>query len=563
MKALPPFPPMAGRPLSRYTVVLLALLSVCAGCRDREAEAARYARQTRQLRDATRMLDALESAQGTVPAALSAALATPSRGLRPDLASPYPDDPSAQVRDPRWLMLALPPAVLLLFHRFRRRRRTTMPDKVSLASLFADSVPPPVPRPATRAAAAPGKADVPAEPVASPEASGPPPADARLFEGHASMHLVGDARYPELHRAGDAPLPFDTWRDRLATRSIDDGPEATLAAWLLPALLVVQARSVNRRHAEELLDEAEALASTGLARAPDDARAPWIARLIRIELARIERQAGATRLFALRALQSRRDTDLAGEAPCLLDAWIDVQLAWAGWLLGEGAQARYAEAEALCDRLAALGGDAIALALKQRAAVALRQADTRRAPDQLPLLEAAQALLGDAFALDDDAHTALLIARTAHRLALTLPADAAADACSHALVHAFIAERHPAWRVDALECRLAVQLIYEGLPGRRAEGDMAASLERELVALSAESHGARLAMAAARLREGDFAGACALCDAAWRAGANDARLFVLWRDACRGWGATASASGRDREALSHAIRQLAVARSTT
>jgi hypothetical protein len=69
-------------------------------------------------------------------------------------------------------------------------------------------------------------------------------------------------------------------------------------------------------------------------------------------------------------------------------------------------------------------------------------------------------------------------------------------------------------------------------------------------------------MAATRLREGDFAGACALCEAAWRSGGDDTNLLNLWRDACRSWTQTAETTGHDRHALAHAVRQLAIARAT-
>lgn len=547
--------------------MLCLSLALLGGCRDREAEAAHYARQTRQLRDATRMLDALETSDGTVPTSLLTVSPVDASGAAVDLASPYPNDPSAQGRDPRWLLLGLPPAALLLFHLVRRRKRPSMSDTVSLASLFAGSVPPPVPgatsRPApasgaTRVAATPA---IPAETVPSPVEKASPPAG--YFDDHASVHLVGDVRHPELHRVGDAPLPFEAWRERLSLGASADGADAALASWLLPALLVLQSRSLRRHEAEVLLDEAAGLVAERILGASSDARPHWIARAIRIELAKIERQSGATRLFALRALQSRQSTDLSGDAPCVLDAWIDVHLAWAGWLLGDGANARYAEAESLCERLADAGGEGPALALKRRAAIVLRQADNPRATSYIDQLDRAQALLGEAHALDGDAHTALLIARTAHRLAVALPPAEAADACSHALMHAFLAEQHPAWRVEALECRLAIQLTYESLPGRATQGEVVATLERELAAMDAESAGARMAMAAARLREGDFAGASTLCEAAWRSGANDARLFTLWHDACRGWSETAAATGHDREALAQSLRQLAVARSTT
>lgn len=547
--------------------MLCLSLALLAGCRDREAEAARYARQTRQLRDATRMLDALETSDGAIPASLSTITPVDASGAPVDLASPYPNDPSVQGRDPRWLLLALPPAAVLLFHFVRRRKRPPMSDTVSLASLFAGSVPPPVPGATNRPASTSAVTPVAATPTIPVEAVPPPPEEASapsgFFDDHASLHLVGDARHPELHRVGDLSLPFDAWRERLSRIASTDGADAALASWLLPALLVLQSRSLRRHEAEILLDEAARLAAEGILGASSDDRPHWIARAIRIELAKIERQSGATRLFALRALQSRQPTDLAGDAPCVLDAWIDVHLAWAGWLLGDGANARYAEAESLCERLAEAGGDGAALALKRRAAIVLRQADNPRAASYVDQLDRAQTLLGEAHALDGDAHTALLIARTAHRLAVALPPAEAADACSHALMHAFLAEQHPAWRVEALECRLAIQLTYESLPGRTTQGEVVATLERELAAMDAESAGARMAMAAARLREGDFAGASTLCEAAWRSGANDARLFTLWHDACRGWSETAGTAGHDREALAQALRQLAVARSTT
>lgn len=513
------------------------------------------------------MLDALETSDGTVPASLSAITPVDASDATVDLASPYPNDPSVQARDPRWLLLGLPPAALLLFHFVRRRKRPSMSDTVSLASLFAGSVPPPVPGATNRPTSASPATPVPATPTIPVDAASSPVEDASVppgwFDDHASLHLVGDARHPELHRIGDGPLPFDAWRERLSRIASTDGAEATAASWLLPALLVLQSRSLRRHDAEILLDEAAGLAAEGILAAPPGDRPHWIARAIRIELAKIERQSGATRLFALRALQSRQSTDLAGDAPCVLDAWIDVHLAWAGWLLGDGASARYAEAESLCERLAEAGDDGAALALKRRAAIVLRQADNPRAASYVDQLDHAQSLLGKAHALDGDAHTALLIARTAHRLALALPPTEAADACSHALMHAFLAEQHPAWRVEALECRLAIQLTYESLPGRATQGEVVATLERELAAMDAESAGARMAMAAARLREGDFAGASTLCEAAWRGGATDARLFTLWHDACRGWSETAATAGHDREALAQALRQLAVARSTT
>jgi len=395
-----------------------------------------------------------------------------------------------------------------------------------------------------------------------------PREDTLLRELHAidaspALHLIGDERFPEIRRVGEGTTSADAWQTILEQAGTGEGDDARLARWLAPAVLVLRSRDLRRRDAEALLEEAALRTRDGMNRAADDERAHWVARAIRVELARIERLSGATRLFALRALQARQAVDLGVEAAPVLDAWIDVQLAWAGWLLGGGAAARQSEAETLCDRLAALGLEASTRALRRRAEIFLQRAEGEKASTRLANLDRAQALLEDAYMQGGDAGTALLLARCARQRAMTLPpSDEAVDACALALTHAFLAEQDPAWRMDALECRLAVQLTYESLPGRAVQGEVAASLGRELASMEADSVGARMAMAATRLREGDFAGASTLCEAAWRSGGGDPHLLNLWRDACRGWTQTADTTGHDRHALAQAVRQLAIARAT-
>jgi hypothetical protein len=462
----------------------------------------------------------------------------------------------------------------------RRRRRPRLPatPRPSVADFFAS----PTPVPATEAAGLKSPEWIYADsPYATPliylvpdpvDLLVPAPAtspsdntllkDLHAIDASPALHLVGDERFPEIRRVGEGTAGVDAWQAIVEDACKGEGEDARLAHWLAPAILVLRSRDLRRREAEVLLEDAAQRTRDGMNRADDDERPHWVARSIRVELARIERLSGATRLFALRALQSRQAVDLGGEEQAVLDAWIDVQLTWAGWLLGGGAASRQAEAEALCDRLAAIGPEAATRALRRRAEIDLQRAEGEKGSMRLASLQRAQTLLEDAYTQGGDPGTALMVARCARLRAMALPPAEAVDACSLGLTHAFLAEQDPAWRMDALECRLSIQLTYESLPGRAVQGEVAASLGRELASMEADSIGARTAMAATRLREGDFAGASALCEAAWRSGGSEAHLFNLWRDACRGWTQTADTAGHDRHALALAVRQLAIARAT-
>ncbi|KLD79804.1 hypothetical protein Y886_02495 [Xanthomonas hyacinthi DSM 19077] len=539
------------------------------------------------------MLDAMEAPP--LPGGADAGFTgVPGAAPSPSDSAPHKKPASAPLRDgPGWALAigAIATAISIAAGlRWRRRRRVRTPNdrRPSIAHAFAADAPVQPPRAAALKSPewvyvdspyatpllymVPEPVDLllPVATVSEPATATPTSSRRRqalLMELQAidtspALHLIGDRQFPEIRRVGEGSASADAWQAILEDTSKGDDDDARLARWLSPAILVLRSRDHRRRCAEALLEDAAQRTRDGMNRATEDERPHWVGRAIRVELARIERLSGATRLFALRALQSRQLIDLGAEEAPVLDAWIDVQLAWAGWLLGGGATARQAEAEALCDRLAAIGPEAATRALRRRAEVFLQRAENEKAAARLANLGCAQALLEDAYTRDHDAGNALLLARCARLRAMTLPPTDAVDACAVALTHAFLAEQDPAWRMDALECRLAVQLTYESLPGRAIQGEVAASLGRELASMAADSVGARTAMAATRLREGDFAGASALCEAAWRSGGGDTHLLNLWRDACRGWTQTADTTGHDRHALAQAVRQLAIARAT-
>jgi hypothetical protein len=559
-------------------------LSLLGGCADpRETDAERSTR-ARQMRDVSRMLDAMESPppSGTMVPGPGGTRGATSPLLEPAVRTEAtePDASRGWLRE----MLAVTAAIVTagigacLLWRHRRRPRLTPTPTPSIAELFATDVPVPTAEaielkppewvyedspyatPLLYLVPAPVDLLLPVSPAS-------PRDDTLLKHLHAvdaspALHLIGDERFPEIRCVGEGIAGVDVWHAIVEEACKGTGDDAHLARWLAPAILVLRSRDLRRRDAEALLEDASQRTRDGMNRAADDERPHWVARAIRVELARIERLSGATRLFALRALQSRQAVDLGVEEPPVLDAWIDVQLTWAGWLLGGGAAARQAEAEALCDRLAAISPEAATRALRRRAEIFLQRAEGEKGAPRLTSLQRAQTLLEDAYTQGGDAGTALLLARCARLRAMALPPADAVDACSLGLTHAFLAEQDPAWRMDALECRLSIQLTYESLPGRAVQGEVAASLGRELASMEADSVGARTAMAATRLREGDFAGASALCEAAWRSGGGDTHLLNLWRDACRGWTQTADTTGHDRHALAQAVRQLAIARAT-
>ncbi|MET0934762.1 MAG: hypothetical protein ABWX83_02170, partial [Luteibacter sp.] len=358
---------------SRRLASLLIGLALLPGCGKAVDEDAERATRARQMRDVSRMLDAMETPGDTpmpLPPGLVGASAASAAEPVVDAGSRAPPTPLS------YLVVAGTSSLIgVAAWWFRRRRRSVgvVEPAPSIATFFAAG---PVARVNdTNVGTAPNTWVYRSSPYETPtvhlvpepvdlllhEPAPPPdvptptatgdslPMRLEAIEANPALHLIGDPRFPDLRRVGEGVAALDAWREVLegaASAADDDG---RLAGWLLPALLVLRSRDMPRKDAERLLDEADRLTRQGIDHADDEARGHWIGRAIRIELARIERMSGATRLFALRGLQARQSEDLGADDPAVIDAWIDVQLAWASWLLGGGAAARHAEADALCD----------------------------------------------------------------------------------------------------------------------------------------------------------------------------------------------------------------------
>ncbi|QWT21174.1 hypothetical protein KPL74_03960 [Bacillus sp. NP157] len=298
------------------------------------------------------------------------------------------------------------------------------------------------------------------------------------------LFLSGDERHPTLRHVGQHADDFNAWEAILRDAYAQDDADGALARWLLPALLCLRAPYLDKAAADGCFAEAIACCEAALASAAPIDQAHWRAQRLRVELARLSRLAGATRLLALRDLGS--DAEERSAAP--LDAWIDIHIAWAGWLIGGAAQARLGTADALCDRLAAAGDGT--RATRRRGDVAMQRAAIARADARLAHLDSALAAYHTAANADGDPSLSLAIAACAHQRAPLLAShgdagtttvnDAAVEACSLALAHAFAAGQHPAWRLASLEARLAIQLTHDALPGQHPATDIVATLRREL-----------------------------------------------------------------------------------
>jgi hypothetical protein len=537
-----------GRVVARL-IVCTMLACGLAACGGREQQQEERARRARQMRDVSRMLDAMEAQKPAHEVTALAAAAPPVPSAAVEAAAPLPQ-PSD--RNALSLLTTLATAVsggfaasaLATFAWRRRKKRPAAPapEPPSIADCFAVA----------------GAEEPPAMAPAAPAPAEDPPAAP-----------VEDAR-------GGPPLtwvyrssPFETPRMHMIAEPVDlllprEYVEAAVASGFHAALAGRNARmeaalDLPRRECDAALDELEGEAAEALHGAAGEDRALVLAQLLRIRLARAEKLSGATRLFALRNLLASVTDDEAHDAPAVLDARIDAQLAWASWAMGDAAASRLAEAERLCDLLAAAHPAARALALRRRGEAGLRRAALARPPASLRELHRAQALFDESHALAPEPRTALFVAQTALRRAHGLPPADAVGACSHALVHAFLAEQDPACRGEALACRLDIQLLYETLPDHEGQDGVSASLGRSLEASGPLPPASRVALAELRLRDGDVAAAAHLCESLWRDGHAGPRVLELWRDACTRW---AGADRHDARALARSLRQLAIARST-
>ncbi|KJV37127.1 hypothetical protein VI08_00930 [Luteibacter yeojuensis] len=464
------------------------------------------------------MVDAMETAPDGIAPAPSVALppslapvkrhdertvgaAAPARGYR-DLAQGVAATSVAAVA----LTVAL-----LAWRRHKRRRLAATPSPVSIAARFAEPVLPQ--GPAHGPAPAPPPGPEPLVPPEDPAMANPPAADwtyqRTAFEAPsvqltlepvdllprqraaplprgllerlhspgetATLYLSGTRDHPTLRHVGLHRDDFAHWENVLREYLDAGGEEGHLARWLLPMLLCQRAPYVGRREAAAHIEEAIMLCDIALddAGAGDGERPWWRAQQLRMQLARIARLSGATRLLALRDLGSDADDH---DAPAL-DAWVDVHLAWSGWLMSVAARARLDIADDVCARLAVHDEPHAA---RRRAEVMMRRAALAKGEPRLALLDHAHSLRDAALAGGEDPATLLLFARCSHERATLLPPGDAAEACAFALAHAFAAGEHPAWRIESLELRLAIQLTHDALPGQAATGDVATLLRREL-----------------------------------------------------------------------------------
>jgi len=486
-------PPEKGHQALRRLALVAVLAPALAGCADAPDHAAEKTRRARQMRDVARMLDAMESSHPSVVVALN-----PTSGRRADAPPPRrsaalrksDDTPPSRWRWPFVAGGGGLATLLAVFMRRRRRQRAPTTEAPSVAPFFAEATD------ATEATEAPIVAEPPPAPPVNPtwvyrktsfETPGlhmipsavdllVPKYDPALVDtdtgstylrafladaaaGHGPF-LIGDMRCPRLRRADATPSHLLAWRDLLMAQVDDDGDDGRLARWILPSLEVELAGDLPHRDAVNRLAAIEDEARARNARTTH-AEPAFAASLVSLRLARIARMSGATRLFALRALAAEGS---GTNDACVLDAHIDVLLAWSSWSLAATASARLDDADAAARRLATFEGDWSARAQHRHGDIRARRAALHRASDGRHDLAEAQRLLDDAYERVPDPETALLAARTAERRARALPPKEAATACSDALVYAFLAEQHPAWRSDAIACRHDIQHLYESLP---------------------------------------------------------------------------------------------------
>ncbi|WP_170207540.1 hypothetical protein [Luteibacter pinisoli] len=482
-------PPRWALPRACHVVFVLCAGALAGGCaedRDFKAEAAD---RSRQMRDVSRMLDAMESPPDPALTVVPAPARTASIGVppptkaRPTMHGVWPGGVAAAA------VIAFLALVLgMAWRRRKRRTSSAAPPALSIAESF-EPVTPPAP-PEDAAMAPPPTPDwtykrtayeaptlqlalEPVDLLARPRAPGASVDRLHAPGMPACLYLSGEREHPTLRHVGDHADDVVAWEAIVRDYLNADGEEGYLARWLLPALHRAAAPLLDRQAAEARLDEALALCQAALDTVPPARRPWWRAHQLRTGLARLTRSSGATRLLALRELGSdEHDHD----APAL-DAWVDVHLAWAGWLVGHAAQARLGVADGVCERL---GTVAPVLASKRRADVFLQRASLAKGDARLVHLDAAHALLLSVANDSGDPAVRWTLAHCIHQRATLLPPDAAAEACSDALGHAFAIGQHPAWHIASLELRLAIQLTHDTLPGHGTPNDVAGSLRREL-----------------------------------------------------------------------------------
>ncbi|SFS02846.1 hypothetical protein SAMN05216570_1657 [Dyella sp. OK004] len=317
------------------------------------------------------------------------------------------------------------------------------------------------------------------------------------------------------------------------------------AEWLLVQILMMRMALVSKAEADSIYAMAVELTRHSMDRTEGDEKTRWQARLIDLELAGLARQKGATRLLGLRNLQARYAMVIQHGDGAVLQAWIGALLYWAQCQIGDGALSKYTETEAICRQLEAAPGYADE-AQRLHVKVLVQRAAVEQGGVRAQSLDAAQALIDELFARLPTAEIAIAVATTSLARAMTLSTEQAKQAYSHALMHAFLADSHPRWRAESLQCRLAIQLAYEALPDMPVQGRVALDLTSRLEVISVARPETLHRMAQTYLRHADFARACQLCEEAWRSGTPASALMDTWQEASRQWAAALPQSTQDK-----------------
>lgn len=403
---------------------------------------------------------------------------------------------------------------------------------------------------------------VPSEQPTSPATTSPAPVttpeeeavSGTLLDRLEPLALAADGSQPAFFIEGTESLPGIACPAPLSQPLLDELEGVLLdamqqrepcAEWLLIQVLMMRMARVGKAEIDSLYATAVELTRHGLEHADNDEKAHWQARLIDLELAGLARQKGAARLLGLRNLQARHAAAIQHGDGAVLQAWIGVLLYWAQCQIGDGALSKYTEAEAVCRQLEALPGhidEAQLLCVK----VLVQRAAVEQGGVRAQSLDTAQTLVDELFAHLPTAEIALAVATTSLARAQTLSIEQAKQAYSHALMHAYLADSHPRWRAESLQCRLAIQLAYEALPDMPVQGRVALDLTNRLEVISAARPETLHRMAQTYLRHADFARACQLCEEAWRSGTPASALMDTWQEASRQWAAALPQSTQDK-----------------
>ena len=339
--------------------------------------------------------------------------------------------------------------------------------------------------------------------------------------------------FPVIEHADTATFPatlLEAWESVLldACASDDDA-----ARWLLTQVLALRLAYVGMPAVHVLHRTACGYARCGEACATEETKPRWQARLIELDLALAARLGGASRLIALRDMAARHATAIERGDGAVLRAWIEVLLYEAQQQTGDVA-APLADAAAAAGRLRSVAGMADE-GEYLLARVLHRRAHTERGDTRLRALAEAQRLLDALFARSPSARFAMAVAEVALEHGRAGPAEAAKQAFSHALTHAFIAGCDPRRQAASLHCRLAIQLAYEALPDMGPQGSVALDLARKLERQPLPPVATIEGMTQAFVRHGEYARACRLCARAWLAGTRFRTLSALWQQAGATW----------------------------